>query len=204
MTCVAQMIHMEDCDDCRLLTVPAAGKQHSQEACAAPNTSFGRAADLSNRVLVLQAHWRMSATLTDKAVQLPELSLKLAATTSQSGQPALLGTFVGSGIYPPSSFSHSLQAFTVAASAQSPGQLTAELSCGKRCTYLGLGRMSPKPVNVVGYSFNTFDRATAVAIEIKRGAAGRAAGHLVLEQQHWQAVRAEGGLTSLQQPLQAS
>jgi hypothetical protein len=64
--------------------------------------------------------------------------------------------------------------------------------------------MSRKPVNVVGYSFNTFDRATAVAIEIKRGAAGRAAGHLVLEQQQWQAVRAEGGLTSLQQPLQAS
>eukprot|EP00775_Hariotina_reticulata_P011784 gene11784-11929_t len=165
--------------DQQLLTLPASGKQQSQESCTAPNTAFGKAADLSNRVLVLQAHWRMPAPLTDKAVQLPELTLKLAAISSPAAQPALLGTFVGSGVYPPFSLSHNLKAFTVAAQGSSAGQLKAELSCGRRCTFLNLGRTWPKPVNVVGYSFNTFDRATAVAIEIKRGAAGRVAGHKI-------------------------
>jgi hypothetical protein len=108
---------------CRLLRPPLAG-QASFESCAPPNTAFGRYGDLTNRVLVLQAHWRISSNSTaaePAALRLPDLQLRLGAEPAAAAadghysaaaaavQPALLGSFVGSGIYPPSSLSHGLQ-----------------------------------------------------------------------------------------------
>lgn len=100
--------------------------------------------------------------------------------------------------------------FCCAAAAQAfsvqPSELqaisSADLACTKRCTYLQLGRMQPRPVNVVGYSFVTFDRAVAVAVEVQRGWAGRSAGHVKLRQMQWkQTQAASGGLVQLLQPF---
>jgi hypothetical protein len=94
-----------------------------------------------------------------------------------------------------------LQAFSVQQSALQ-GISSADLACGKRCTFLQLGRMQPRPVNVVGYSFVTFDRAVAVSVEVQRGWAGRSAGHVKLRQMQWrQTQAASGGLVELQQPF---
>jgi hypothetical protein len=85
------------------------------------------------------------------------------------------------------------------------GISSAELACGKRCTHLQLGRMRPRPVNVVGYSFVTFDRAVAVAVEVQRGWAGRSAGHVKLRQVQWrQTQAATGGLVPLVQSFKVS
>lgn len=106
-----------------LLEPPAEG-QNTARSCAPPGTAFGNSAQFQNRVLVLQAHWRMSAQLTGTAVQLPTLTLKLGAVPAieaagpasaasapgQPGQPALFGSFVGSGVYQPSSLSDSFPA----------------------------------------------------------------------------------------------
>ncbi|WIA08155.1 hypothetical protein OEZ85_007610 [Tetradesmus obliquus] len=198
-----------------LLGPPPAGEA-SSESCAPPSTAFGRYGDLTKRVLVLQAHWRINSNSTaaePTALRLPDLQLRLGAEPAAAAadghytaaaaavQPALLGSFVGSGIYPPSSLSHGLQAFSV-----QPSELqaisSADLACTKRCTYLQLGRMQPRPVNVVGYSFVTFDRAVAVAVEVQRGWAGRSAGHVKLRQMQWkQTQAASGGLVQLLQPF---
>lgn len=170
------------CLSCRVLPVPA-GHESSSESCAPEGTAFALPASLQGRALVLQAHWRLPSSLTDAAVVLPALQLRLGATSAPAPAPALLGSFIGSGVYPPSSLSKSLQAFSVPVPAATAGTAgaasstaTARLACGKRCTYRPLGRLSPKPVNLVSYSFTTFDRATAVTLEVQRGAAGRAAG----------------------------
>jgi hypothetical protein len=104
---------------CRLLSPPLAG-QASSETCAPSNTAFGRHGDLAQRVIVLQAHWRINSNAT-AAEPAANLQLRLGAEPATAGtdghysaaaaaaQPALLGSFVGSGVYPPSSMSHSLQ-----------------------------------------------------------------------------------------------
>jgi len=158
----------------------------------------------------MQTHWRLPQELTDEAVAVPSLHLALgssAAAEASDGSaaaaqpPALLGTFVGSGIYPPSLLSRNLQAFELPVPAASPAagsqdsSATASLACGKRCTYVPLGRLSPQPVNVVGYSFSTFDRAMEVSFEIQRGKAGRSAGHV-----HVSSVPGQGVL-ALQEPF---
>jgi hypothetical protein len=162
-------------------------------------------------VLVLQAHWQLPDDLIYEAVTLPAMQLKLgtspAATTTASRDaagssdrtPALLGTFVGSGIYPPSGLSGSLQAFQLEAhgdSNDSSATAIAALACGKRCTYVPLGRLSPKPVTVVAYSFSTFGRATNVSFEIQRGKWGHADGHV-----HVTAAAGQG-VEQLQRPFQ--
>jgi hypothetical protein len=94
-----------------------------------------------------------------------------------------------------------LQAFS-AKQSELQGISSADLACGKRCTYLQLGRMQPRPVNVVGYSFVTFDRAVAVSVEVQRGFAGRSAGHVKLRQMQWRHTQAaSGGLVQLLQPF---
>jgi hypothetical protein len=146
------------------------------QSCAPHGTAFASTSSLQDRVLVLQTHWQLPQVAGNQAVVLPSLQLALGSTSdagtsaaaeSNTGRPALLGTFVGSGIYPPSHMSGSLQAFHVPASAD--GSATAELACGKRCTYTALGRLRPKPVTVVAYSFETMSRAVNVSFEIKRG-----------------------------------
>lgn len=157
---------------------------------------------------MLQTHWQVPRELTNEAVAVPSLHLALGSTAATeapadsaaaSQVPALLGTFVGSGIYPPSQLSQNLQAFelpvSAAGSQHSSAVATASLACGKRCTYVPLGRLSPQPVNVVGYSFSTFDRATEVSFEIQRGKAGRSAGHV-----HVSSVPGQGVL-ALQEPF---
>lgn len=94
-----------------------------------------------------------------------------------------------------------MQAFTLQQS-EMPGISTAALGCGKRCTYLPLGRIQPKPVTVVGYSFSTFDRAVAVSVEVKRSWAGSSAGPVLLREMQWQQTKAAGGLVPLSQPFQ--
>ncbi|KAF8072447.1 hypothetical protein HT031_000106 [Scenedesmus sp. PABB004] len=209
-----------------VLALPAGGQAgDGAAACAPPGTAFATPASLAGRVLVLRAHWRLPASAVDAAVRLPALALELGAARApalaaaprrsrlqrleqrpEAAQgaphaPALLGAFAGSGLYPPSSLSHSLQALRVPAGAG--GAATAELGCAKRCTFNALGRTSPRPVNVVGVSFETFDRAAAVALRVNRGWAGRRAGAAALRQARWQEARAAGGrLVVLEQPLQ--
>lgn len=166
-------------------------------------------------MLVLQAHWQLPDALINQAVTLPALQLKLGAaaaptpdsavtaggTSTKTPAPALLGTFVGSGIYPPSRLSGSLQAFQLAApsdSSDSSATTTAALACSKRCTYVPLGKLSRKPVTVVGFSFSTFDRATDVSFEIQRGRRSRAAGHV-----HVTAAAGQG-VVQLQKPFKVS
>lgn len=163
-------------------------------------------------MLVLQAHWQLPDASLNEAVTLPAVHLKLgapaAATTaspdtpgSSTATPALLGTFVGSGIYPPSRLSGSLQAFQLAAPAEgSDGSATATaaLACSKRCTYVPLGKLSPKPVTVVGYSFSTFGRATNVSFEVQRGKWGRSEGHVLVTAAPGQ------GVVQLEKPFQVS
>lgn len=129
---------------CRLLTPPVAGK-NSSVACAPPHTAFGRSGDLAKRILVLQAHWRMSsdAVAAAPAVQLPQVKLQLGAApavaldgrynSAAASQPALLGSFVGSGVYPPSSLSHSLQ--VRGCMAQAAWHVILSLHC--RCSLAG-------------------------------------------------------------------
>lgn len=160
-------------------------------------------------MLVLQTHWQLPESAINQAVALPAVSLQLGtpmaadadASTAAEGSadsPALLGTFAGSGLYPPSHMSSSLQAFTVPADSNSSAKGTAALTCSKRCTYVPLGKLNPKPVTVVGYSFETFDRAVSVEFEIQRGkwATWTAAGQTV------RVVSAPGqGVVQLQQPF---
>jgi hypothetical protein len=160
------------------ITVPAEG-QLQRQSCAPHGTAFASTSSLRDRVLVLQTHWQLPHSAGNQAVVLPSLQLALGSATadagaiaaagSDTGRPALLGTFVGSGIYPPSHMSGSLQAFHVPASADGSATATAALACGKRCTYMALGRLRPKPVTVVAYSFETLGRAVNVSFEIKRG-----------------------------------
>jgi hypothetical protein len=161
-----------------LIKVPAGGQLRSQ-SCAPHKTAFASASSLRSRVLVFQAHWQLPEPAVNQAVALPALQLALGspaagadastAAGSSSGNPALLGTFVGSGIYPPSHMSGSLQAFHVPASADGSAPATASLACSKRCTYVPLGKVNSKPVKVVGYSFETLGRAVNVSFEVKRG-----------------------------------
>lgn len=161
-----------------LVTVPAEGQLRSQ-SCAPLNTAFASTSSLHGRVLVLQAHWQLPEAAVNQAVALPALQLALGSSVadadastaagSSTGSPALLGTFVGSGVYPPSHMSGSLQAFQVPASADGSATATAALACGKRCTYVPLGKLNSKPVTVVGYSFETMGRAVNVSFDIKRG-----------------------------------
>lgn len=212
LSCWLHRLHLPPCLlPHRLVTVPAAGQTHSQ-SCAPPSTAFATTGSLKVRVLVLQAHWQLQDALVDQAVTLPGLNLKLgsqaaasttagAASSSAAGTPALLGTFVGSGIYPPSRLSGGLQAFQLPAPADSSdgsSTATASLACSKRCTYVPLGKLSPKPVTVVGYSFSTFDRATNVSFEIQRGKWGRSDGKVLVTAAPGQ------GVVQLQQPFKVS
>lgn len=94
--------------------------------------------------------------------------------------------------------SGSLQAFKLSA-AGSDGSADAALACSKRCTYVSLGKLNPRPVTVVGYSFGTFDRAVNVSFEVQRGkwAKWHSNGQAV------QVVSTPGeGVVQLQQPFQ--
>lgn len=189
----------------RLLTPPADGQTESH-SCAPPGTAFARSADLTGRVLVLQAHWRLKPDLIDTSVQLPALTVSLGAVAvstaavagSQATPPALLGSFVGSAVYQPSSMFQSFPALSVPGGLQ---EASASFMCGKRCTFKPLGRMTPRPVTVVGYSVTTFERATAVSVEIQRGSAGKKFGDVVLQQAVMQAA---DGAVALEEPLQVS
>lgn len=189
---------------CRLLSTRQADDRQSH-SCAAPGTAFARSADLQGRVLVLQSHWRLSPELAGLAVKMPQLTIKLGAVPEaavaapiaadkHAGVPALLGSFVGSGVYQPSSLFHRFPALSIPGGLQ---DTTASLMCGKRCTFKPLGRSSPRPVTVVGVSFKTFDRATIVAVEIQRGWAGKRLGPAVMQQ-----TAQQSGVMALEQPLQ--
>lgn len=193
---------------CRLVSIPTEGQLQSQ-SLSPPNTAFATTDSLKGRVLVLQAHWQLPGSAVGRAVTLPGLSVSLGsqaaaaagssqAAHSSSSSLALLGTFVGSGIYPPSSVSGSLQAFKLPA-AGSDGSADAALACSKRCTYVPLGKLNPRPVTVVGYSFGTFDRAVSVSFEVQRGkwAKWHSSGQAV----HVVSTPGEG-VVQLQQPFQ--
>jgi hypothetical protein len=192
-----------------LVTVPAEGQLQSQ-SCAPHNTAFASANSLRGRVLVLQAHWQLPELAVNQAVALPALQLALgspvadadasAAAASSSGKPALLGTFVGSGIYPPSHMSGSLQAFQVPASTDGSATATAALACSKRCTYVPLGKLHPKPVTVVGYSFEILGRAVNVSFEVKRGKLAQWSSEASVQM----AAAPSQGVVQLQHPFKVS
>lgn len=153
----------------------------------------------------MQAHWQAPADLINTAIKLPALQLRLGLAAAEQPAarmqaPALLGTFTGSGIYPPSTMSGDLQAFSLPAAAKphtaATRTATAVLECSKRCTYVPLGKLSPRPVTVVGYSFTTFDRAVNVSLEIQRGKWGRYAGDVRMT------AAAGGPMSQLQVPFQ--
>lgn len=154
--------------------------------------------------MVLQAHWRLDSKLINTAVALPALALKLGAVPSSAAagiwqpQPALLGSFVASAIYQPSSMSHDFPALSVPGGLQ---DASAGFMCGKRCTFRPLGRTSPQPVTVVGYSTTTFSRGSSVVVEVQRGWAGKRLGNAVINQQQ---TTERAGVVALKQPLQVS
>jgi hypothetical protein len=179
------------------LDVPAANKTEAEAAHAPDGTAFALAAALQGRVLLLQAHWQLPAVFNDTAVRLPALELRLG--TSQAAAAATLGSFVGAGVFPPSLLTQSLQAFRVPVPMGAAGTAvtgTAELACGRRCTYGPMGGLFGQHVTVTAFQFATFGRATLVALSVHRGAAGRAgaAAHLT--------VAAGQGVMAIQEPFQ--
>jgi hypothetical protein len=187
---------------CRLLNIPAYGQLQSLSS-APSGTAFATFTSLAGRVLVLQAHWQLSGPEATLQPALPSIAVRLGQAVPQaadegSSSPALLGTFVGSGLYPPSSLSGKLQAFQVPA-VGGDSSATAALACGKRCTYVALGKLKPSPVTVVAYSFVTFDRAVSVSFEIQRGKWAR--WHSGSQSVHVVSKSGEG-VVQLQQPFQ--
>jgi hypothetical protein len=183
----------------RLLDAPA--DNGSSESVAPEGTAFALPSTLQQgRVLLLQAHWRLPAALNDTAVQLPGLELRLGATTQQeqAAPPALLGSFVGAGVYPPSSVTRGLQGFRVPvpSTPEAAATATAELECGKRCTYTPLGGYFGQHVTVAAFEFGAFDRASHVSFEVQRGPAGREAAAVRVS------ATAGQGMTALQEPFQ--
>jgi hypothetical protein len=156
-------------------------------------------------VLVLQAHWELPLDVINEAVTLPDLKVTLGSPAADSpstaagavvDEAALLGTFVGAGIYPPSKVSGSLQAFQLTAAAGGDATATAALTCSKRCTYVPLSKQAHKSVTVVGYSFETFDRATDVSLHIRRSKWASSDAPIQISTAPGQ------GVVALQEPLQ--
>jgi hypothetical protein len=92
--------------------------------------------------------------------------------------------------------SGSLQTFQLTAAAGEDAAATAALTCSKRCTYVPLSKSAQQAVTVVGYSFQTFNRASNVSFHIKRSkwASSEAPIHI--------STAPGQGVVALQEPLQ--
>jgi hypothetical protein len=59
-------------------------------------------------------------------------------------------TIEGTAVYPPSVFQH-VNGLVIPGGKEA---YTSSYKCGRRCTYVPLGRLSPQPVTIAGYTFH--------------------------------------------------
>jgi hypothetical protein len=59
-------------------------------------------------------------------------------------------TIEGTAIYPPSVLQH-VNGLVIPGGQEA---YTSSYKCGRRCTYVPLGRLSPQPVTIAGYTFH--------------------------------------------------
>jgi hypothetical protein len=59
-------------------------------------------------------------------------------------------TIEGTAVYPPSVMQH-VNGLVIPGGQEA---YTSSYKCGRRCTYVPLGRLSPQPVTIAGYTFH--------------------------------------------------
>jgi hypothetical protein len=59
-------------------------------------------------------------------------------------------TTEGTAVYPPSVMQH-VNGLVIPGGQEA---YTSSYKCGRRCTYVPLGRLSPQPVTIAGYTFH--------------------------------------------------
>jgi hypothetical protein len=62
----------------------------------------------------------------------------------------IMETLAGTAVYPPSMLQH-VNGLVIPGGQEAH---TSSYSCAKRCTFVPLGGLSPKPVTVAGYTFH--------------------------------------------------
>uniref|UniRef100_A0A383VWF0 Uncharacterized protein n=1 Tax=Tetradesmus obliquus TaxID=3088 RepID=A0A383VWF0_TETOB len=135
--------------------------------CTPPGLIYAKAGEMrrNNKVLVLQVHWVFGSKLQNHSVTLANASLELqheAPPPERDSQ--IMETIEGTAIYPPSVMQH-VNGLVI------PGgeaAYTSSYKCGRRCTYVPLGRLSPQPVTIAGYTFHGHHFMTGMRMSIKR------------------------------------
>lgn len=135
--------------------------------CTPPGLIYARAGEMkkNNKVLVLQVHWVFGKKTQNTSVALNNATLELLHEAPQAGQTTeVMETIEGTAIYPPSVLQH-VNGLVIPA-----GQEAYESSykCGRRCTYVPLGKLSPAPVTIAGYTFHGHHYMTGMRMSIKR------------------------------------
>lgn len=86
------------------------------------------------------------------------MSLHCLATVPSEHQTHIMETIEGTAVYPPSLMQH-VNGLVIPGGQES---YTASYICAKRCTYVPLGGLSPRPVTIAGYTFHGHHFMTGV------------------------------------------
>jgi hypothetical protein len=78
------------------------------------------------------------------------LLLRCCITCAAEKNSEIMETIEGTAIYPPSVLQH-VNGLVIPGGQES---YTSSYKCGRRCTYVPLGRLSPQPVTIAGYTFH--------------------------------------------------